>query len=318
MPLTSPLVLSPVIVPKPWGGRRLHGYGRHDDADAAIGESWDVADLPAGATPVPDHVSRVVGGPHDGRSLGELLEADPDGLLGRCAPSADGRFPLLVKVLDAAEALSVQVHPPRSLDPSRFKTESWVVLDADPGATLHLGVREGATLEAVRESIGTAGLLDLLREVPARPGDVIHVPAGTIHALGAGVVVAEVQTPSDTTHRLWDWPDQRDGGRELHVDAGFDSIRAGWEHNLDLTPAPGHDGELVRTDAYTLVRRTLAAGEELPESSADGVVRVVIVLDGSLQWHDGEVAVVRRRTEATVLPAACATGVVAGSDGAVA
>ena len=315
--LTAPLVLSPVIVPKPWGGHRLHALGRHDDAATPVGESWDVADLPADATPVADPVSRVVGGPHDGRSLGELLAAAPGALLGTAAPSGDGRFPLLVKVLDAAASLSVQVHPPRALAPVRFKTESWVVLDAEPGAELLLGVREGVTLDDVRAAAGTADLLGLLGTVPARAGDVVHLPAGMIHALGAGVLVAEVQTPSDITHRLWDWPDERDGGRELHVAAAVASIAAGWEHNVRVGAAPAVDGRLVTSAAYALDRATVPAGARLPASVDDGVVRVVIVLDGSVRWTDeGLGERTRERTECVVLPAASSVGLHAGDDGA--
>lgn len=313
MSLTVPLVLDPVLVPKPWGGHRLAALGRHEDHATPTGESWDVADLPTAATTVADPVSRVVGGPHDGRSLGELLEADRAALLDGARTSDDGRFPLLVKVLDAAETLSVQVHPPRSLSPARFKTESWVVLDADDGAELLLGVRDGVTLDQVRAAAGTAALVDLLRPVPARAGDVVHVPAGTIHALGAGVLVAEVQTPSDVTHRLWDWPDQRDGGRELHVDAAVDAITAGWEHNHTVAVAPATNGRLVTTDAYVLDRMTVAAGQPLP---LDGPT-VAIVLDGALAWDDAEVGPRRReRTECAVLPAACEVAPHAGDDGA--
>lgn len=314
MSLRSPLVLSPVLVPKPWGGQRLHAFGRPVDATARIGESWDVADLPAEATSVTDPVSRVRGGPHDGCSLGDLLEVDRRGLLGAAAVSHSERFPLLVKVLDAAKALSVQVHPPRSLDPARFKTESWVVLDADDGAELLLGVRAGVTLDDVRRAAGTAALVDLLGRVPARPGGVVHVPAGTIHALGAGVLVAEVQTPSDVTHRLWDWPDERDGGRELQVEAGLDAVAAGWEHNSQVDRdciVPSGDGRLVTTDAYVLDRETVRPGEAVSACREEGEARVVVVLQGAVDWDGGS----RGRTETVLLPAACRTTLHAGSDG---
>ena len=314
--LNVPLVLEPVLVPKPWGGHRLHALGRHDDATTPTGESWDVADLPTDATSVDDPVSRVVGGPFDGRSLGDLIAEDRTALLGDARP-VDDRFPLLVKTLDAAEMLSVQVHPPRSLDALRYKTESWVVLDAEPDAVNLLGVADGVTLDDIRTAIGTEDLLDLLRAVPARPGEVIHLPAGMIHALGAGVLVAEVQTPSDVTHRLWDWPDQRDGGRELHVEAGFASIEAGWRHNLDVAARPAEDGTLVRTDAYRLDRVTLAADEVLPASLEPGTARTCIVLDGSIRWDDPQLGDrSRKRTECVLLPAASAEPVRAGEDGA--
>jgi mannose-6-phosphate isomerase len=191
------------------------------------------------------------------------------------------------------------------------------VLDAAPGAELLLGVADGVTLDDVRAAAGTAALVDLLRAVPARPGDVVHLPAGMIHALGAGVLVAEVQTPSDVTHRLWDWPDERDGGRELHVADGLTSIAAGWEHNRDVSAAHAADGPLVTTDAYQLARVTLDAGAVLPASAAGGTVRVAIVLDGGLVWRDPDLGERHRaRTECVVLPAASTVPVRAGRDGA--
>jgi mannose-6-phosphate isomerase len=155
--------------------------------------------------------------------------------------------------------------------------------------------------------------VQLLRRVPARAGDVVHVPAGTIHALGAGVLVAEVQTPSDVTHRLWDWPEQRDGGRELHVRDAVAAVAAGWEHNRTADVAPAADGRLVTTEAYTLDRLTLAAHRPLP---LDGPA-VAIVLDGALTWDDPAAGTRRRvRTESVVLPAACRLAPCATDDGA--
>ncbi len=311
--LATPLLLAPVLVPKPWGGHRLHDLGRHDDAAARIGETWDVTDLPQEATPVPDPVSRVVGGAFDGTGLDDLRAHHREALLGDAVPSAEGRFPLLVKLLDAAEHLSVQVHPPRALAPTRAKTESWVVIDSDPGAVLYLGVQAGVTIHDVRAAAGTGALVDLLGRVEVTTGDVLHVPAGTIHALGAGVLVAEVQTPSDITHRLWDWPEDRDGGRELHIDAGLAAIEAGWEHNEQVAVAPATDGTLVSTEAYVLARETLADGGGLGAATDAGRPRVCIVLAGGLRWTDGDTGAGRTvgRGGSILLPAASTTPLLA-------
>lgn len=311
-----PLLLAPVIVPKPWGGHRLHALGRHDDPETPVGESWEVADLPTDATTVPDPVSRVVGGPYDGWALSQLLTSHRTALLGGAATSDEGRFPLLVKTLDAAESLSVQVHPPRSLDPSRFKLESWVVLDADEDAQLLLGVRDGVTLDDVRAAIGSEDLLNLVRRMPARPGDVVHLPAGTIHALGAGVLVAEVQTPSDVTHRLWDWPERHRTGRELHLEEGLQSIEAGWDHNLTVTPVRATDGVLVTTSAYRLEHATLGDGDGLAAAGEAGSPRVVIVLAGGLTWRTPHDEPSVGCTETVLLPAASTTPLTATAAGA--
>ncbi len=310
----EPLHLTPLLVAKPWGGRRLERFGRSLPKDATIGESWEVADLDPGATSVADPVTRVASGPHAGRTLEELIAHDRDGLLGD-APDLAGRFPLLVKLLDAREHLSVQVHPPAAYvsehPDAALKTESWVVIDADPGAELMIGVDDGVTLEALAAAVGTPAMVPLLRRVPAVPGEVHHLPAGTLHALTAGVMVAEVQTPSDTTFRVYDWTKEYDRApRELHLEAALRCLERGWEHNL---PPTGHGAHhtagpavqtptvtLVDTPEYRLVRHHLdAAGRRVVDP---GILRVVLVLDGALHSHDLGHAVAAGGT--VVLPAA--------------
>lgn len=277
------LRLAPVLVPKPWGGRALARFGRAlPDDGARIGESWEVADLAAGTTPVADPCSRVADGPHVGRSLAELVAHDRDWLLGDAAPTSDGRFPLLVKLLDAAEDLSVQAHPtPATVRPGEhLKTESWVVLDAAPDARVLLGLRPGTTRAAFADAVGTPAVAGLLREVPVAPGDVLHLPTGTVHALGAGVLVAEVQTPSDTTYRLYDWTEELGRApRELHVDAGREAVLDAWDANLAAPLRPAGAGTLVDEDAYRLERVALAAGDI--RHGEPGRPVVVVVLDGT-------------------------------------
>ena len=154
-----------------------------------------------------------------------LIQQDQAAILGRCSPSVDGGFPLLVKLLDARENLSVQVHP----DPayaaahpeSHLKTESWVILEAEPGAVIYKGIREGVTPQQFADAIADGTVIDLLITVPAKAGECHDLPSGTCHALGAGVLVAEVQTPSDTTFRVFDWGRT---DRTLHIDAALQCI----------------------------------------------------------------------------------------------
>lgn len=230
----SLLSLEPILVVKPWGGGRLVSLGKRLPADHVAGirygESWEVADLPRGALSAAERGrTRVAVGPHRGKTLRRLIAERGTELLGSASPTPGGDFPLLFKLLDTAEHLSIQVHPDdtwTALNPRWLpKTESWYVLDAEPGAAIFKGFRAGVDMEDVRATTGTPALAGLLRRVPVRRGDFHHLPAGTVHALGAGVTVAEVQTPSDTTFRLYDWTEEYDRlPRRLQIGRGLAAL----------------------------------------------------------------------------------------------
>lgn len=285
----GPLHLDPVIVPKPWGGRRLAALGRRLPDGVDVGESWDVADLDPADTGVADPASRVVGGPHDGARLADLVDSHRRELLGDAAPTPGGRFPLLVKHLDAREHLSVQVHPTAEvldrLPGARLKTESWIVVAADPGADLFLGVVDGVSADDVEKAAGTPDLVPMLRRVPARVGDVHHLPAGLLHALGAGVLVAEPQTPSDTTYRLYDWTEEYGRApRTMHLEEGVLSLRSAWHLNEAPPPPVAGDGVVVDTEHYAVTRTRSAGGPvQVP---ARATARVVVVVEGGVSGRD--------------------------------
>lgn len=216
-----PLVFRPILIPKPWGGRRLSALGKTLPAAGRFGESWEITPLSsAGRGP-----SVVEGGPYHGRTLTGLT-----GELGAKLTGSHPAFPLLFKFLDAGESLSVQVHPDRAaaarnpgLTP---KTESWYVMEAAAGAVIYRGLREGVSATEVRAAAGTPRIVELLRAYPARPGDFHHLPGGTIHALGAGVMAAEVQTPGDVTLRLYDWTEEYERPRRpLHIEQALRALR---------------------------------------------------------------------------------------------
>lgn len=225
----GPIPLTPILVPKLWGGdtlARMFGPSRLTSPEP-IGESWQLASLP-GAD------SRVSAGPFVGRALGDLFAAQPDALLGDARP-AHGRFPLLVKLLDAAQRLSVQTHPrPRDDRPpdGEVKHEAWVILRADPGAQVFIGLRDNVTREHLTAALGSRAVLDLLVAHDARVGDCYYLPSGVPHSLSAGVVVYEAQTPSEVTYRLYDWdrvgPDGKP--RPLHLEQALANTR------FDLDP----------------------------------------------------------------------------------
>ncbi len=220
-----PLIFEPIFRQKVWGGRSLERLlGKLLPPDVPVGESWECADL-EGA------VSRVARGPARGRTLHELMEEWGADLLGRAEP-VDGRFPLLIKFLDARENLSVQVHPDASAvrragGAIRIKNEAWHIVEAAPGAVIYRGLKPGLNVDDVRAAMARrpAEIVECLERVPVRAGQTYYLPSGVPHALGAGVVVAEVQTPSDVTYRLYDWDRARPAGDAgLHVEEGLSCL----------------------------------------------------------------------------------------------
>lgn len=313
-PITArpyPLLLAPILKEKTWGGRRLESYGKELPEAAAVGESWEVADLedtaPSGGGGGAAR-SRIVNGPLAGSTLNDALRLWGNELVGEAwAGQAD--FPLLVKLLDARESLSIQVHPTpeyASTHPgAAVKTESWVVLEADPGAELLLGTLPGIDRHDIAEAARHGGLPSKLRPVPARIGDCHHVPSGTIHAVGAGIVVAEFQSPSDTTFRLYDWTAEYGRTeRPLHVDEALDAM------TLDPVPPPrrvdpsGGVTRLVATDQYRLFAADAARA---PVAWKAANATVVMAAAGDVAVLSGEVDPIQLGQGSTVvLPAAYA------------
>lgn len=291
-----PLLLEPTLMPKVWGGHRLERFGKPVPPGTAIGESWELADLPAtdpsggGGSAVR---TRVASGPHRGRTVHELLEIDLQRMLGSTPAAERECFPLLVKLLDAREHLSVQAHPSpeysRTHRTAHVKTECWYVLDAEPRSSLLIGWNESLasppTRAQVRAAIESGTLPSLLQARPAVPGQMHLLPSGTVHALGAGVLVAEVQTPSDTTFRLYDWGRQ---GRALHVEQALACVldhppppATSWDRPLQ--PAPQRslpcDRALVSTAFFSVRERRLHASDnERTLLPADAPPRAMVLI----------------------------------------
>ncbi len=274
-------VTSPRLDEKPWGGRKLSRFGLTLPPGVPVGEALVTADD-----------AEIVSGAGAGRTLGEVVAADP-GLLGPAASRAvHGRaiFPLLVKLIDASENLSIQVHPndAQAAPLGKLgKTEAWYVLAADPGAGHYVGLREGVTFDAFRRAAARldGSSAELMRRVPAEVGGTIMLPANTIHALGAGVMVYEIQQPSDVTYRLDDWGrvDAQGNPREMHLDAGFavadPSSRPDWLEPVAVDTGKGRRELLVTADQFALERIGLDAGERLALPMLSGP-QVVTLLEG--------------------------------------
>jgi mannose-6-phosphate isomerase len=296
----QPFTLSPVLVSRPWGGRRLLDLGKALPEGVMIGESWEVADLPAEVAPsVDDPRSRVASGPHTGAALSDLI-AMSDELLGPVPPTAEGRFPLLVKLLDAREHLSVQVHPHAAYvadhPAARLKTESWYVMDSVPGSELFLDVVDDIDPDAVAEAMGTQAVVPMLRAVPAASGAFHHVPAGLIHALGAGVMVAEVQTPSDTTFRIYDWAAEYGRQpRDLHAMESMASIRIHPSDAYSVARATDPGARLLAANSHYWIREHRTEGGV--DLGGPPGPRVLMVIEGSLalgglELHAGQTGIV--------------------------
>ena len=306
-PACYPLQFRPMMYEKVWGGRALEKLGKTLPSNGAFGESWELADLAAtSASGAGGGAARSVisAGALQGKTLADAMAAWGTKLLGRAKLAEGGTFPLLIKFLDAKENLSVQVHPsPRyaiAYPAAKLKTECWYILHAEPGAVIYKGIKPGVTpvmLEAhIREDTVTADLV----AVPAVVGECHNLPSGTCHALGAGVLVAEVQTPSDTTFRVFDWGRT---GRQLHVAEALACIDFGPAPVATFLPADLDTARLVSTEFFTLDAVLASTGEQVELGRGAVACEVLIVVKGGgmLRSQDGQFAPVRCDLGSTTL-----------------
>lgn len=225
--LTTPLTFRPIFMERIWGARRIETeFGKKVPPNVKIGESWEIVDRP-------EAQSIVAAGPPKGKTLHDLWTQDRQSIFGNVAEAA--RFPLLIKLLDAHERLSLQVHPPEkvaSILGGEPKTEFWYVAAADSGAELFLGFREPITRDQFEKTLREGTAADYVHKVRVNTGDSVFLPAGRLHAVGAGNLLIEIQQNSDTTYRVFDWNRVDDKGkpRQLHIEQAlqcidFDDVR---------------------------------------------------------------------------------------------
>ncbi len=218
-----PLTFHPIFKDRIWGGREMERlYQKNLPADRPIGESWEISDRPG-------DVSVIANGPLAGKNLRWLMENHRAELLGEAKPATGNRFPLLCKILDAREKLSLQVHPPANKAVElggEPKTEMWFIAAAAPGAELFVGLKRGVTRAEFEKKIRTGEVAECFHRVPVRAGDAMFLPSGRVHAIGAGLVIFEIQQNSDTTFRVFDWNRVGLDGkpRELHIAQSLASV----------------------------------------------------------------------------------------------
>jgi mannose-6-phosphate isomerase len=266
-----PYKFEPIYQERIWGGKNLARiFGRSLPADKVIGESWELADLKEGTTV-------VANGPLAGKTLTDLTREQGPALMGEARPAEHGRFPLLLKYLDAEQTLSLQVHPDaeaakRLGGGAVPKTECWYVLESR-GGFLYKGLKPGVSRKDFEAALKENRAEDVVRRYEVKAGDFHYLPAGTVHALGAGTVVAEIQTPSDTTFRVTDWG----RGRQTHLREAMECIR--FEEASDAPP--GAEGEVLVWTKHFAVTRQIGT-RQTPLSFSDNRCLAIMLLRGSM------------------------------------
>lgn len=281
-----PIQFKPIFSERPWGGRSLlekRGTPKQQaDKDLVIGESWEVSG-------VEGNVSVISNGFLKGNSLQEAVEVYMGDLVGDKVFQRFGEeFPLLIKYIDAQDVLSVQVHPDDELSAKRHnaygKTEMWYVIDCEPGAQLLIGLKEGVTREQYISAVEDGTVGDLLNPVTVKPGDTYFIPAGTVHAIGKGILITEIQQTSDVTYRVFDWnrTDKEGNPRELHTDLALDAIdfKAG-VRNVTQHPPKGAAALLVECPYFTTNQLNIDGRMERELESRDSFT-VYICLGGEM------------------------------------
>ncbi len=290
-----------------WGGDKLETLlGRQTPPDQVTGEAWLVSDHE-------EHESVVSAGPLAGRSLRQLLEADAAAILGtRASLTPHGRFPLLLKLLDSAQNLSVQVHPDdgdaaRLGEPDVGKTEMWHVLASDPGSELVCGLAPGVAGEELASAIQDGTVERLMRRFEAPAGATAFVSAGTVHAIGGGILLAEIQQNSNITYRLYDYRRLGTDGkpRELHVDKALEATHFGSTHGGASTPLAR---ELNGARCHVLGACRYFAAERIgidgpfERSLNDESFHIVQPVAGPMRVASGDTTVELARCQAVLVP----------------
>ncbi|MDQ6625677.1 MAG: class I mannose-6-phosphate isomerase [Verrucomicrobiota bacterium] len=272
--LDRPLVFQPLFMERIWGGRRLETlYGKRLPASTPIGESWEIADRP-------EAQSVVDRGPWRSRTLHDLWLHEREQVFGQMPDSE--RFPLLIKLLDAHEKLSVQVHPPADVATEMGgepKSEFWYIVDAAPAAELYVGLKPGSSRATFEQAIAKGTVDQHLHRVPVKKGDALFLPSGRVHAIGAGNVIVEIQQNSDTTYRVFDWNryDESGAPRTLHVTESLQAIDFA-DRAPELVTAKGET--LLRDPLFHIDRWILERPRDL---ASRGQFAIVGCLTGALE-----------------------------------
>ena len=290
-----PLIFSPVYQEIIWGGQHLWQVLGRQVPYERTAESWEISSHPKGITP-------VANGPLQGKTLPELMRLDPCGFLGQDDP--EGKFPLLVKIIGAKRDLSIQVHPNDDVGRKHGvpgKVEAWYVLHAEENSRIIYGMKPRTSKEDLKLALETGQILSTVNQIPVKTGDFIPIPAGCIHALGAGILVAEIQQNSDTTYRLYDWGRTGVDGkpRPLHIREGLEAV------NSEL-PVPAsfrcnlEEGLLFKDHHFSITRFRVRGERRFQGASTFSIWTVI---EGKGTVSAGGEAVALARGSSVLLPA---------------
>ncbi len=299
----SPFRLQPTFSARTWGRPDLAPWypkSALPETAEPIGEAWLTG---------PD--STVAEGPHAGETLSALAKSESEALLGSAALEAE--FPLLVKLLFPNDKLSVQVHPndaeAEALGEGRGKTECWYVLEAEPGATVACGLLPGITVDHLKASIADGSMERLLNHLPVKAGDLVFVDAGTVHAIGPGVTILEVQQTSDITYRLFDYGRPR----ELHLERGLAVSKAETRAGKVAAENIPHGKRLIREQYFTVESYPMQAGETITLDDAAGKPQCFVALRGDAEIIVGDVTTKLPSSSAVIVPASAGTVTIAAA-----
>ena len=267
----SPITFAPLYQERIWGGRTLATrLGRSLPGSQPIGEAWELVDRP-------EAQSVVAEGPLRGKTLHDLWTNHRTEIFGARHDKSGPRFPLLCKLLDARDRLSVQVHPPAAVAPQlqgEPKTEMWYFLECAPGSRIYAGLSAGTTRAAFEEKLGRGEIEQCLHVLPTREGDSIFIPSGRLHAIGEGNLIVEIQQNSDTTYRVFDWNRLGLDGkpRDLHLAESLLSTDFS-----DFTPSLAHaeTGVIADCPYFRVEKKNLSAPEDLRPVGDFALITVV-------------------------------------------
>ncbi|HEV2455312.1 MAG TPA: type I phosphomannose isomerase catalytic subunit [Verrucomicrobiae bacterium] len=312
-----PIVFRPIFKERVWGGRELERlFNKQLPAAKLVGESWEISDRPGDE-------SVIANGNFAGKTVRWLMENYSSEILGRARPADGNRFPILCKLLDARDKLSLQVHPPAAKAAElrgEPKTEMWYIADARPQSELFVGLKKGVTRNEFEEKIAAGSVAECFHRVPVQAGDAMFLPSGRVHAIGAGLVIFEIQQNSDTTYRVFDWNRVGLDGkpRELHVAQSLASIDFN-DFEPTLVSAIYSGSEKVRS--RPIVRDPLFNVDDVEIKNgsrtvlAENKLQIIAVVRGTVKIQSEDIVVALSAGQFCLVPAELEmTEVVAGVD----